>query len=125
MAIAAANVGVKIGPAGLGTASGDDNLALQERESPFQFWFKNHKLASVSQQNIWDGAGRAKIGRPGEGRAGVCQQAAFFVVAASVVIPVKKATFFSSRCSHYTRVRYAPVRVSTLITSPSSTKLGT
>jgi hypothetical protein len=59
MAIAAANVGIKIGPSGLRAALGYNDFALHERESTLQPWLEQHELAGVSQLDIRDRAGRA------------------------------------------------------------------
>jgi hypothetical protein len=59
MAVAAANVGIKIGPAGFRAARGYNDFALQKRERTLQPWLEQHELAGVSQLDIRDGAGRA------------------------------------------------------------------
>jgi len=95
-----------------------------------------HELAGVGAIYPRHRAGAAERALPCR-----AQQAALFMVATAIVIPIKKLAFSSSRCSHfctkklpqeepaggasYTRVTYSPVRVSTRIVSPSLTKLGT
>src|SRR3972149_4611880 len=104
------------------------HFALEVRKRPFYASLKHHIRTGIGSQQIRHRAGKTQVSRPGLRRRGVCQQATFLLLSTAVVIPVEIATFFPGGSAHktgYTLVIYEPVRVSTRIVLPSSTKLGT
>lgn len=107
MALTTADMWIEILAQGLCTVSFDAHSSLEEGERPHYLGFQDHVLAGIRQQDIGYRTGEAKIGRPVLRRRAASQQAALFIVSPSIVISIKIAAFFTSRCSHkiyYTRV---------------------
>jgi hypothetical protein len=94
-----------------------------------------HKFAGICPVDGRNRACAAQVTSPGG-----TEQAAFLMVATTVIITIKVFTFRTSRSLHFiynelpqllsagefdhTRVRYSPVRVSTRMVSPTFTKFG-
>ena len=100
------------------------NLLREKWERAPQLGNKPHVFTGVGPGYGWNRAGNTQLLFPFQGWIGSIQQPAFFPVPPSMIISEKIAAFNACWCFH-TRVIYSPVRVSILIVSPSSTKLGT
>ena len=130
------NMRVKTGTPGFFAKCGHLYPALEtSRQRSARLAAQLHEFTCIRTIDRRDRAGAAEVTGPR-----CCEQAALLVIATTVVIAIKVFAFRSSWCFHsairelpqflpaggfdYTRVRYSPVRVSTLMVSPTFTKFG-
>jgi len=77
----------------------------------FHFWGKDeketlnaglehHMLTGVGLYDTWHWTSGAKFGLPVSGWGGIHQQATFFTLSATIIIPIKIFTLFSGWCTH-------------------------
>jgi len=59
--------------------------------------------ASIGLKDARYRAAKTQGRLPGQGRAGAGEQAAFFLVPAAMIIPIKETAFFTGRCAHAKR----------------------
>ena len=78
---------------------------VQAQKDGFDPALQNHIGAGIISLNIGYDTGAAKIGRPVIRWRRVANQAAFFMLPASEIIPIEKAAFFTSRCFHLVMAR--------------------
>ena len=100
MTFPTANMRVEISAFGLITAGTHLNTLFSEWEWAYDFWGKPHEFASICHLDIWYRAIRTKNRFPLQRWRSILQQSAFFVVAAAIIIPIKKAAFLSGGCTH-------------------------
>jgi hypothetical protein len=96
MALPAADMRIETGPSAFLAKRCHLDAALERGSKRSRhFGAQDHELARVGAQDGWDRARAAQVTSP------ICgEEAAFFVVAASVIVPVKIFTFSSSRSFH-------------------------
>jgi hypothetical protein len=102
MAFAAPDVCVKTRPGGLDAVWFYGNTLLCEWKGANQSWLKDEMLARVRGENIGHRADVAQIPFPNQWGRGRIEQAAFLVVATTIIVAIKVTAFSSSRCPHQT-----------------------
>lgn len=73
---------------------------FEDEKRAVNYSIERHVLTRISSQNLWDGARGAQVRFPRLGVASVFQQPAFFVVPATVIIPIKITAFLPGWCTH-------------------------
>lgn len=85
---------------GLAAIGMNHHLALETEHGLSDLRGDGHLLASIGALDVWHGAGLTQVGGPAELGRAAADQAAFFIVFAAKVIPVKIAAFFSKWSFH-------------------------
>jgi hypothetical protein len=93
MALTAADIRIFNVSMGLGAIGAHGDLFVQAEEPPFDFTGKDHVRAGICHDNIGNRACFAVFNFPRWG--GISNQAAFLMVAATVIITVEIWAFFS------------------------------
>ena len=94
VAFAAANLGFGDSLFSFLAVGADLHFGRQNKKWTHNSGIKNHVLTSIGEVDSRNRASVAQFGLP------IFKQAAFFAVAAAVVIAIEVGAFFSGRCSH-------------------------
>lgn len=124
MAFTAADLGFPDILMGLPAIGIDLDLERKERKRSFEFRPELHIFTGISPENTRNRTVGAVAGLPGQRWYGCLEQAAFFPVLPTKIIPKEIRAFHTGGIFH-TLVMYIPDRVSIRMVSPTSTKLGT